>query len=312
MKKRWPNGGPTCILCNHDKVYWIKSVKRYKCPKCGKQFSLTQGTIFHDSKISLSKWFMMVYDYVSSPCGVQASVIANDYGISYKSAWFAHIRITELLKIDTNDLDFSADGVYEIDGVGIGPDLNLANKKRKSQFPKGMRGYPHHPTITAILKRGSFLCGKTMKPYPGKEGVNEFVLKHLPTQSTVYTDTGKDYASFKKYFETYKAFKHNKKDYGGGKQHSNTVEGCFREFRRLESTHKHISFKYAQRYFDEFSFRYTYRSIHKLSDIECFDKAMDNVNRQVSLEELKREAAEEYERIKPSIKLKVSQDKKKF
>ncbi len=59
----------------------------------------------------------MIYDYASR--GSQSTQLSKDYEIGYKSAWFAHLRIMELLRLDLDQLDFSEDGVYEIDGVGI-------------------------------------------------------------------------------------------------------------------------------------------------------------------------------------------------
>jgi transposase-like protein len=41
--------------CQHTKCNIYTDGKRYKCPKCERQFSVRVGTIFEDSKISIAK-----------------------------------------------------------------------------------------------------------------------------------------------------------------------------------------------------------------------------------------------------------------
>ncbi len=58
---KW-NGNPTCPYCESDRVNVLKGkTKRFKCYGCRKQFSVKVGTIFHDTKISLRKWFIAIY-----------------------------------------------------------------------------------------------------------------------------------------------------------------------------------------------------------------------------------------------------------
>jgi len=61
-KSRWPNGY-RCPKCNcaHPYVYMKKTVKVYQCSNCRKQVSLTEGTIFHSTKLSLIKWFQAMF-----------------------------------------------------------------------------------------------------------------------------------------------------------------------------------------------------------------------------------------------------------
>ncbi len=52
--------GPVCPHCGGKKSWEIKgeSVRSglYKCAECGKQFTVTVGTIMHGSHISLRQW----------------------------------------------------------------------------------------------------------------------------------------------------------------------------------------------------------------------------------------------------------------
>ena len=67
IKMRWPDG-IVCPHCQAKKVYQlnVSASKRrvLKCGKCRKQFSSTLGTIFEDSHVPLTKWFMTLPSYV--------------------------------------------------------------------------------------------------------------------------------------------------------------------------------------------------------------------------------------------------------
>src|SRR5271165_5448812 len=63
---RWPQGAG-CVHCGSMSVSTItrkagknKRVRIYQCleKECGKQFSATSGTIFNDTHLPLTKWFM--------------------------------------------------------------------------------------------------------------------------------------------------------------------------------------------------------------------------------------------------------------
>ncbi len=55
---RWRKGF-CCPKCN-GKEAWVTSEIKYKCKKCGHKMSVTSGTVFQDSHISLKKWFLAI------------------------------------------------------------------------------------------------------------------------------------------------------------------------------------------------------------------------------------------------------------
>src|SRR5258708_3262031 len=54
---RWPDG-VRCLKCNGDNVAPVADRKVYVCYSCDYQFSVTVGTIFHDTHLPLTKWFL--------------------------------------------------------------------------------------------------------------------------------------------------------------------------------------------------------------------------------------------------------------
>jgi transposase-like protein len=93
---RWPDG-VRCPRCQGDRVSKIKDESKYDCP-CGHQFSATSGTIFHDTHLPLSKWFLAIYLMTESKKGISACQMQRTIGVSYKTAWYLCHRIRAAMK----------------------------------------------------------------------------------------------------------------------------------------------------------------------------------------------------------------------
>lgn len=59
FKLRWPEGY-YCPRCNCNEN-WKISASKYKCRKCKYQTTVTAGTIFHHTHISLRQWFQAIW-----------------------------------------------------------------------------------------------------------------------------------------------------------------------------------------------------------------------------------------------------------
>ena len=62
---RWPDG-QRCLRCGSDRIVPISTRALHRCAECKYQFSTTVGTIFNDSHLPLTKWFLAVYLMVES------------------------------------------------------------------------------------------------------------------------------------------------------------------------------------------------------------------------------------------------------
>ncbi len=104
----WPNG-PICPHCNErERITRLTSKSArpglHKCNTCRKQFTVTVGTIFEDSKIPLNKWLMAFALLNGSKKGISAHQLHRSLGITYKSAWFLAHRIREAMAGDDTPL----------------------------------------------------------------------------------------------------------------------------------------------------------------------------------------------------------------
>ena len=126
VKVRWPSG-VRCVACDHDKCWPIESTGKtgkprylFQCAKCKLQFSATQGTLFHDSHLPLSKWFTAIALMADAKKGISACQLQRHVGMTYKTAWYVCHRIREAMR-EESDTKIGGNGItVEIDETFIG------------------------------------------------------------------------------------------------------------------------------------------------------------------------------------------------
>src|SRR5512133_3860031 len=84
---RWPNGF-VCPSCGKTKAWELQTKPwTYACAGCGKQTSVTAGTIMHHSKLPLTTWFWAAYLMATHSNGISALQLQRQLALgSYKSA----------------------------------------------------------------------------------------------------------------------------------------------------------------------------------------------------------------------------------
>lgn len=88
MLRRWryPDGF-RCPRCQGRDSWWLRRRRVDQCKGCGRQTSLTAGTVFHGSRKPLRTWFLAMFLFVSSKRGISALELARQLGLSYPTAW---------------------------------------------------------------------------------------------------------------------------------------------------------------------------------------------------------------------------------
>lgn len=86
MELRWPNGF-RCPRCGHAKA-WPVGARLLQCAACGRQTSVTAGTIFQDTRTPLPLWFRAIWWVTSQKTGASAVGLQQVLGLgSYQTAW---------------------------------------------------------------------------------------------------------------------------------------------------------------------------------------------------------------------------------
>ena len=83
---RWP-GGWVCPRCAGTESCQVRR-NRWRCDQCRYEMSVTAGTIFQDSHLSLTIWFRALWYVTSQKNGSSALGLQRVLGLgSYKTAW---------------------------------------------------------------------------------------------------------------------------------------------------------------------------------------------------------------------------------
>jgi len=113
---RWPDG-VRCIRCGNETAPLETEKELFYCKKCDYQFSITAGSIFNDSHLPLTKWFIATLLLCEARKGMSANQIKRTLGVSYKTAWYLCHRIRAAMKEIERPM---MDGTVEVDETYVG------------------------------------------------------------------------------------------------------------------------------------------------------------------------------------------------
>lgn len=83
---RWPDGF-VCPKCGARDA-WTTSRGLWHCRTCGRQTSVTAGTVLHGVRSPLTLWFRAMWHITSQKYGVNALGLKRALGLgSYQTAW---------------------------------------------------------------------------------------------------------------------------------------------------------------------------------------------------------------------------------
>jgi transposase-like protein len=116
FERRWP-GGVVCPRCGRDRMAALKSrAHTYECLDCGRQTSITAGSVMHRSKLPLTAWFWAAHLMSTHSNGMSARQLEDQLGLTYKTAWL----LTQKLRRSMVDPDREPlEGVVEVDQAEI-------------------------------------------------------------------------------------------------------------------------------------------------------------------------------------------------
>jgi transposase-like protein len=244
---RWPDG-IRCPRCESDKISRIKARRQFDCDGCRYQFSVRVGTIFHDSKLPLWKWFLAVYMMGESRKGISANQLKRMLGVSYKTAWYLCHRIRAAMHDDNPE---PLSGIVEVDETFFGG--TVRGKGR------GYRG--NKKIVVGAIKRGGNLRLRSV-PDNKKKTLHGFIADAVSNDAeAIYTDEWPAYDGIADENTRHETVNHSDDEWVNGLIHTNTVESAWSLFDRavIGSYHK-LSHKHLPAYLDEFAWRFNNRN----------------------------------------------------
>lgn len=251
-------GKPVSPFDETSKVYKCAGNK-YKCKNTGKYFTVTTGTIFEGTKISLKDWFMAIYLFTSHKKGISSYQLAKDLDITQKSAWFMLHRLRyafdhEVFKEDMGD-------EVQVDETFVGGKNKNRHHDKKVKNSQG-RSFKDKTPILGVLdtekkKVQCFVVADT------SAGSIQPVLKSVVKPGALVISD--DWLGYNGIEDTYRreVVEHGKKQYQNERGYSNNgIENFWTHFKRgwVSTYSGRITPKHLQKYADEFGFRYNFRA----------------------------------------------------
>ena len=246
---RWPEGY-VCSGCQSER-YWLTGKHKIHCSECGKEYSITSGTIFQESKKSILVWFHIMWWVVAQKTGASASNMKDFMGFgTYETAWqWLH----KLRRIMVRSGRENLTGEVEVDETYIGGDEIGTGKQGRGADEKSL-------VVVAAECIGKKIGRVRFKiiPNASSDSLLPFIEENVEKGSTIITDGWTGYSPLSEN----KDYNHITKIISGsGKQahellpHVHIVDSLVKRW--INGTHQgKISPKYLEYYLDEFAFRF--------------------------------------------------------
>jgi transposase-like protein len=275
--QRWPDGA-FCPHCGVSECTPLKGKSHraglYQCNACRMNFTVTVGTLYERSKISLTKWLLATYLMSSSKKGISAHQLHRMLGITYKTAWFMCHRIREAM-IETNpDPMGGKDETVQADETYIGKKKDIPALRTSGEpFKYGARGAAVKNSVVSLVSKGK---ARTFHvDHASAETIREILVTNVKRETVLHTDESRLYTNVGKEYAAHETVNHSRGEYARNGVTTNNVENYFSIFKRgMTGVYQHCSEKHLQRYLTEFDFRYNNRD---LTDGERADIALKGI-----------------------------------
>jgi transposase-like protein len=252
---RWRDG-EFCPHCGGNRIYHFSDRKTFKCGDCRERFSIKVGTIFHDTKLPLRKWFMAIWMISNHPKGIASTTLAKDLKVTQKTAWHVLHRIRHAAR--TKSFNAPLKGTVESDTTFIGGKEKNKHASKRKHLGTGGAG---KDVVLGFVERDGEL--RTFHIPNAKAVTVQGALRHnVSKDSVVMTDedgafvgVGRDYS--------HHTVNHSKGEYvRAGIIHTQTAESVWALLKRqIFGIHHWVSSKHLSKYLDEMTWRFNHRDM---------------------------------------------------
>lgn len=185
-KARWRDGFvcPECGSTRHCRL----ARGLFQCQDCRHQTSPTAGTIFQDTKLPLTVWFLAMHLLTQGKHSVSALELKRQLGVCYDTAWSMKQKILQVMTEREEGRVLS--GRVEVDDAYVGGEHHEGKRGRgaagKTPFVVAVETDPEVPERVLYLKM------KTLEHVSGEE-LEPWFRKSIVAGSLVLTDGWKAY-----------------------------------------------------------------------------------------------------------------------
>ncbi|HVI90920.1 MAG TPA: IS1595 family transposase [Dongiaceae bacterium] len=261
---RWPSGF-RCPHCGGNKGRQeMNRPLLWGCQDCGKQTSITAGTLMHASKLPLMYWFWAAYLVTSQANGVSALQLQKQLGIgSYKTAWLMLSKLRRAM-VDTRKVS----GVVEVGKAVIAfrsrHDPEATSRGRSADVKLIIVVAAERLALTdKSAVRRSRLGRIRIEPIgdTGRTSIHNFIRRNIEPGSVVFVDSQTAYHSLPDY-----SLKRGGGNNAGGTDNLRCAKEAVSLLKTLSlGTYHGFRKRYVPRYLDEFVWRFNRRDSRSAS-----------------------------------------------
>ena len=258
IRLRWQdNGGAAyCPKCGCTTVYEgrRRGSLLWQCKACGKNFSLTSGTLFASRKMPLRSYLMAIAIFINEVKGKSMLAMSRDLGTSYKTSFVLAHKLREAMASEVRQTVIGGEGKRaEVDGGYFGGYVKPANhrtNRRDRRLRVNQSG--KRKVVVVIRERG----GNTL---PGvfrtEADALSFIRRQVPKETTLYADEAGSWNELHARYELHR-INHQEAYSLPGEVYTNNAESFFSRMRRAEiGHHHHVAGPYLIRFAQEAAWR---------------------------------------------------------
>ena len=244
---RWPDGF-VCPGCGSKKAWRLESKPwTYECVGCGRQTSVTAGTIMHHSKLPLTTWFWAAFVMATQPSGISALQLQRELSLgSYKTAWLLCTKLRRAMAAAGRNL---LSGLVEVHKTEI-----TCRSKHDRAAGSGTGEHGKLLVVGAVEVQDLRLGRIRLSAMPDDSAVSlrAFLVSNLAPDTTAQTGREGSYSDGPAV--------NNDPDASGARNASARVQRIFSDLKVWAlSVHHGLRRRHLQSYFDEFVYRFNCR-----------------------------------------------------
>src|SRR5512132_4525194 len=168
VKWRWPDGF-VCPECGGRRHSLVKTRALYQCTTCRRQTSLTAGTIFAATKLSLRSWVRALYHLTQSKQGISSLELGRRLGVTQSTAWTVKHKLKQVMM--ERDAKKRLIGRVEMDDADLGGRRSGGKRGRGAAGKTPIVASVRPPPRAGRCASNCAGCGasgaRRSKPWPG-------------------------------------------------------------------------------------------------------------------------------------------------
>lgn len=264
MDIRWAdnNGEPVCSHCGSLVCYMARrpsGAARWRCKDCGKDFSITSGTLFASHKLPLRAYLAAIAIFTNEVKGKAALALSRDLGLAYKTAFVLCHKMREAMSEEFKGRQIGDDRPEaEVDGGYFGGYVKPANLRENRKDRRLARNQSGKRKVVVVIREKG---GETLPGVFKSESAAIGWIKSKVAKGTVlHADEAPSWNALHSKYEMMRIDHEDAYSFEGAC--TNQAESYFARLRRGEMGHYHqIAGDYLLRYAQEAAWREDQRRV---------------------------------------------------